>query len=161
LVFEGTGAGAGILQSVTTTGGDVMIVADIAALAPFSNISCSEFTLFFDGVIVDTHDFEDCTAAIVERSQLSATIPGVPAGTFEVKIQMTRPFITLVGETPLQFIDNVEVIAENVVAGELLPLDNTALVIAGLTSMSVWMIPTVLGLAGAGIYLVKFRANRD
>ena len=43
------------------------------------------------------------------------------------------------------------------VAGELLSLDNSALMIAGLTSMSVWMIPTVLGLAGAGVYLVKFR----
>ena len=43
------------------------------------------------------------------------------------------------------------------VAGELLPLDSTALLIGGLTSMSVWMIPTVLGLAGAGVYLVKFR----
>jgi len=46
------------------------------------------------------------------------------------------------------------------VAGELLPLDSSALMIAGLTSMTVWMIPTVLGLAGAGVYLVKFRANR-
>jgi len=43
------------------------------------------------------------------------------------------------------------------VAGELLPLDTSALMIAGLTSMSVWMIPTVLGLAGVGVYLVKFR----
>jgi len=25
--------------------------------------------------------------------------------------------------------------------------------------MTVWMIPTVLGLAGAGVYLVKFRAR--
>ena len=46
------------------------------------------------------------------------------------------------------------------VAGELLPLDNTALLLAGIQSMTVWMIPTVLGLAGAGVYLVKFRANR-
>ena len=45
------------------------------------------------------------------------------------------------------------------VAGELLPLDSSALMIAGLTSMSVWMIPTVLGLAGAGVYLVKFRKH--
>ena len=50
---------------------------------------------------------------------------------------------------------------DRILGGELLSLDNSALVIAGLTSMSVWMIPTVLGLAGAGIYLVKFRANRD
>ncbi len=47
------------------------------------------------------------------------------------------------------------------VAGELLSLDTSALMIAGLTSMTVWMIPTVLGLAGAGVYLVKFKANRD
>ena len=43
------------------------------------------------------------------------------------------------------------------VAGELLPLDTSALMIAGLTSMSVWMVPAVLGLAGVGVYLVKFR----
>jgi len=45
------------------------------------------------------------------------------------------------------------------VAGELLPLDSTALLIGGLSSMSVFMIPAVAGLAGAGIYLVKFRAR--
>ena len=48
-------------------------------------------------------------------------------------------------------------ICEEQVAGELLPLDNSALMIAGLTSMSVWMIPAVAGLAGVGVYLVKFR----
>jgi len=47
------------------------------------------------------------------------------------------------------------------VAGELLSPDTSALMIAGLTSMSVWMVPTVLGLAGAGVYLVKLRANRE
>jgi len=46
------------------------------------------------------------------------------------------------------------------VAGELIPLDSTALFLAGIQSMTVWMIPTVLGLAGAGVYLVKYRANR-
>jgi len=47
------------------------------------------------------------------------------------------------------------------VAGELLPIDSSALMIAGLTSMSVWMIPAIAGLAGVGVYLVKHRANRD
>ena len=46
------------------------------------------------------------------------------------------------------------------VAGEIIPIDNSALFLAGIQSMTVWMIPTVLGLAGAGVYLVKFRANR-
>jgi len=46
---------------------------------------------------------------------------------------------------------------EQQVAGELLPLDSSALMIAGLTSMSVWMVPAIVGLAGVGVYLVKFR----
>ncbi len=52
-----------------------------------------------------------------------------------------------------------ELVVSHPVAGELLPLDSTALMIAGLSSMSVWMIPTVLGLAGVGVYLVKFRKH--
>ena len=43
------------------------------------------------------------------------------------------------------------------VAGELIPLDSTALLIGGLSSMSVFMIPAVAGIAGAAVYLVKFR----
>jgi len=54
-------------------------------------------------------------------------------------------------------VDNISLTTDVLVAGQLLPLDSTALMIAGLASMSVWMIPTVLGLAGAGVYLVKFR----
>jgi len=54
-----------------------------------------------------------------------------------------------------------ECIAPIAVGGELLSVNSSALIIAGLTSMSLWMIPTVAGIAGAGIYLVKFRANRD
>ena len=45
------------------------------------------------------------------------------------------------------------------VAGQLLPLDSTALFLAGIQSMTVWMVPTVLGLAGVGVYLVKFRKH--
>ena len=47
------------------------------------------------------------------------------------------------------------------VAGELLPLDSTALLIGGLSSMSVWMIPSIAGIAGAAVYLVKYRANKE
>jgi len=54
---------------------------------------------------------------------------------------------------------HLELTHSALVAGELLPIDSTALMIAGLTSMSVWMIPTVLGLAGVGVYLVKFRKH--
>jgi len=50
-------------------------------------------------------------------------------------------------------------INEPQVAGELLSLDSTALFLAGIQSMTVWMVPAVVGLAGAGVYLVKFRKH--
>ncbi|MDH3277041.1 MAG: hypothetical protein OEL77_03105 [Nitrosopumilus sp.] len=67
--------------------------------------------------------------------------------------------------------DNIGLLLDNVkftqldcsapVAGELLSINSSALVIGGLASSAVWMIPSVAGIAGAGIYLVKLRANRD
>jgi len=47
------------------------------------------------------------------------------------------------------------------VAGELLSLDSSALVISGLTSGPIWMISILAGIAGTGIYLAKLRYNRD
>jgi len=68
---------------------------------------------------------------------------------------------TAVSTTKGPMIDGFDAIAflpmEQQVAGQLLPLDSTALFLAGIQGMTVWMIPTVLGLAGAGVYLVKFR----
>ena len=36
-----------------------------------------------------------------------------------------------------------------------------ALMIAGISASAIWMVPAVAGLAGAGIYLVKYRANKE
>jgi len=48
-----------------------------------------------------------------------------------------------------------------VVGGEFLPIDSTALVLAGLQTSAIWMIPVLAGVAGAGFYLVKFRMNKE
>ena len=47
-----------------------------------------------------------------------------------------------------------------VVAGELLPVDNTALFLAGLSSSAVWMIPTLAGIAGAGV-IIRHKLSRN
>ncbi|MDH3278500.1 MAG: hypothetical protein OEM21_10430 [Nitrosopumilus sp.] len=47
------------------------------------------------------------------------------------------------------------------VAGELLSINSSTLVIGGLASSAVWIVPTIAGIAGAGVYIVKLRANRD
>ena len=43
------------------------------------------------------------------------------------------------------------------VSGKLLPLDSIALVLAGLSQSAIWMIPTLAGLAGAGVIIRKLR----
>jgi len=43
------------------------------------------------------------------------------------------------------------------VEGMLMPIDTSALYLAGLGSVTMWMIPAIAGMAGAAMYFVKFR----
>jgi len=164
--FQGTGAGGGIFQNVITPAGTVMIAADIATVQDTSqgvNFECGIFTLFFDNVQVDSHAFGQCPGLnVVARSQLAATIPVVSAGAHEVKIQMTRPFT--VGLTPFQYIDNVQVLVdmdEVVVGGEFLPIDHTALLLAGAQTNAVWIMSAlvVIGSVAFGALYLTSRKN--
>lgn len=49
----------------------------------------------------------------------------------------------------------------NPVGGELLPLDTTALFVAGFLGNAFWMIPAVAGIAGTGIYFTKSRNKTE
>jgi len=50
---------------------------------------------------------------------------------------------------------------EIVVGGEFLPIDSTALVLAGLQTSAIWMLPVLAGVAGSafGILYIKSRRN--
>ncbi len=47
------------------------------------------------------------------------------------------------------------------VGGELLPIDSTALMLAGLQSSAIWMLPVLAGVAGIGAYYIKTRMNKE
>ena len=49
------------------------------------------------------------------------------------------------------------VIPVGVIGGELIPLDTTALLLAGVQSVSMWMIPVILAGAGIGVFVIKRR----
>ncbi len=51
--------------------------------------------------------------------------------------------------------------AVNVIGGELLPIDSTALMLAGLQSSAIWMLPVLAGVAGVGAFYIKTRMNKD
>jgi len=50
---------------------------------------------------------------------------------------------------------------EQSVGGELVSTDNTALLLAGIQSSTVWMLPALIGIAGAGIYYIRTRMNKE
>ena len=47
------------------------------------------------------------------------------------------------------------------VGGEFLPIDSTALFLAGIQSSAIWMLPAIAGAAGAGAYYIRTRMNKD
>jgi hypothetical protein len=47
------------------------------------------------------------------------------------------------------------------VGGELLSIDSATLLLAGLQSSVIWMVPAMAGIAGAGVYFVRARMNKD
>jgi len=59
------------------------------------------------------------------------------------------------------FLDNIRFTCDAMVGGSMLPIDSTALMLAGLQSSAIWMLPVLAGIAGAGFYLVKFRTNKE
>ena len=76
--------------------------------------------------------------------------------------------LTTTSTADLDFIGDLDhksrgltMIQDIVVGGEFLPIDSTALVLAGLQTSAIWMLPVLAGVAGAGFYLVKFRMNKE
>jgi len=53
------------------------------------------------------------------------------------------------------------IMIEEVVGGELLPIDSTALALAGLQTSAIWMLPVLAGVAGSafGVLYIKSRRN--
>ena len=48
-----------------------------------------------------------------------------------------------------------------VIGGDMLQIDSTALLLAGLQGSVIWMLPVLAGAAGVGAYYIKTRMNKD
>jgi len=99
--------------------------------------------------------------------------PNCPVGTFGVfngawsHPNIGDPLITATdcaGFTTCWDLQSSSVIVEVActrVGGELLPIDTTALVLAGLQTSAIWMLPILAGAAGIGAYYIKTRMNKE
>lgn len=112
--FTNVQSGGGLSQIFTGPAGDYSLSFDFASENQFllsGNASGGLFSLILDDTILNSFDTDFISAGATERGSLSGFLAGVAAGTHEIKIQATRPFIT--GDTPFQYFDNVVVSASN------------------------------------------------
>lgn len=110
VVFDpGSFQGGGLHQSTELETGDLTVSADIAArnLTPFGNGEGGRFELLVDGAIIDSHTFGPILIGEILRSTLGATVSIGTAGSHEIRLRVSRPFLAGIGGTPTQFIDNV------------------------------------------------------
>ena len=143
-----------MIQTLTTENGKSYTFSFIYSPRPSVPDTSNEIEVYWDGNLIDTIAETGSSATVwspksydVTASSASTDIEFLAVGTDD----------SLGG-----YLDTISVIEKEIpVAGEFLSINTSALLITGLTSSAVWMIPTIAGLAGAGIYLVKFRANRD
>jgi hypothetical protein len=52
------------------------------------------------------------------------------------------------------FVDNLTFVKTQAIGGEIIPIDQTALLLAGVQSVSMWMIPVVISGAGIGVFVI-------
>jgi hypothetical protein len=107
-------AGGGIMDSAFFLAGDLSITVDIATHNPNSspNDEGGIFELLFDGIVQDSLDFEVILGGGTEFGQLSVSSLLISEGTHDLAIRVTRPRENLGGgATPLQYIDNIVVMA--------------------------------------------------
>lgn len=90
----GTQQGGGIYQVVGLGDGDLSVTMDIAAAASTNNAAGGLVEVYFDGALVASHDFGSITAGIIEYATLSFNVASVAAGNHEIRIQITRPYLT-------------------------------------------------------------------
>jgi len=99
--------GGGIFQMVSApAAGPWTASADIAAITTAYNQNGGLFELIVDSVVVASYNVSSIAAGATDRSTLSASGTFGSAGSYEIRIKITRPHTTS-STTPKQYVDNV------------------------------------------------------
>jgi hypothetical protein len=115
-----------------------------------------EFPLSYDSISFD--DFPRINGMDFDPQSeiLYASIRTDAPASFFGTIDVLTGNIVVLGPT-INKLDAIAIAPQIVIGGELLSLDNSALLLAGVQSVSMWMIPVVVSGAGIGIFMIKRR----
>ena len=112
-------------------------LGDVVNVRSEIDLTNDEWKIFLNDALVRTSDFGGATLLVMHRY--------VGFGSVAVGVDDIRISCPADDEVP------------PVVGGEFLPIDSTAIMIAGLQTSAIWMLPVLAGAAGAGIAAFKLR----
>lgn len=112
----------------------------------------------FDGGSVKSMDYDPSTGTLYGIAHTQGAGPG---GEFLVTIDLTSATVDVIDFTAAGMdaiaVFSPIVVVDNPVGGEILPVDMTALFVAGVFGNTILMFPIIGGIAGTAIYFVKTR----
>ena len=130
-------------------------------------ISCVMPITDFD---IDTSDctnkgidvtFENAAVVSIDGFQADETITNTGGAPGETTCNVVFNFL-LSGGLPGPLIQEIKITTlETVVGGEFLPIDSTALVLAGLQTSAIWMLPVLAGVAGSAFAILYIKSRRN
>ena len=155
--FPGTGACGQPDESFTVDLDESTIWVNIDENTNFF-LYCDDFGATVDSPLILTLTSLDWVGqgGIITGITNNPPVGGVTAqvlGPHSVEIQINA------GGAPNSFSVHFDLNVVHSIAGEMLPIDSTALFLAGMQSSAIWLIPSVVGIAGVGFYLVRAKFN--
>jgi len=106
---------------------------------------------------------DQCAGAVVLASdpELCVLDPNSSTGVFNLGSGAHSITITRIASDPgVQFTAAYfKIVIKQAVGGELLPIDSTALMLAGLQSSAIWMLPVLAGIAGTAFCALYFTSK--
>jgi len=147
-VILATGASSQVIHKTIDCSEDIDTV-----LVDISNCSSSGIDVSFDNISIDAGIWQG------DETITNVQDPPEPGNTNGCTVTFEVDSIFFGSDDQEQLIEVTT--PEAVVGGEFLQIDNTALMLAGLQSSAIWMIPTLAGLAATGFYLIKYRSNKE
>jgi hypothetical protein len=125
----GANYGGGIFQNVTLGAGQLNVSLNIASGSPGVNGDGGTFDLLLDGTVVASHAFSSMAPSQPQWSTLSYS-GSVTSGAHQIEIEVLRGSYLQVGETPYQYLDNIQL------SGSAVPEPTTAwlLLLAGIAA---------------------------
>lgn len=141
--FDGVDAGSGRLIVVTQA--DNALGESDGEFLNFNGATLLGPTGVYDANLGDFATMHDVAVTTIDGTNSAEVVTGNDFFGWHLAILVFTP----------------EIIVDGVVGGELLGIDNMALLLAGLQTSTIWMLPVLAGAASAGAFFIKTRMNKD